>query len=81
MFNLHVPKIQNVFMLMIFGPSELVHDTQNQLFLTLETPNYFNKYKKSQTIFGKYYFGKLQHFEKSEMLENVRSDMLGNLKL
>ena len=34
---------------MIFGPSGQVHDPPNQLFLALETPNYFNEYKKNLT--------------------------------
>ena len=31
---------------MIFGPSGRVHDSQNQLFFTLDTPQYFKNYKK-----------------------------------
>ena len=43
-FRIHLPKD---IIFMIFGSSGRDHDSQNQLFLTLDPPNYFNKYKKN----------------------------------
>ena len=37
---------REVFIFMIVGPRGHVHDSQNQLFLTLDTPSYFKTAKK-----------------------------------
>ena len=50
-FRLHSPEIKQVIVFMIFEPSGHVHDSHNQLFLTLETPNCFKKYKKNTKPF------------------------------
>ena len=58
------PKTRKVFIFMNFGPSGRVHGSQNQLFLTLDTSDYSNEFKKqSRTMFEKYDLGKSQSLE------------------
>ena len=45
-FGFHFGKIRTVIIFMIFGPRGNVHDPQNQLFLALDTLNYYNKRKE-----------------------------------
>ena len=57
-FSIHFPKIPKICLFLIFGPSWNVHDPQNQLFLSLDPPNYLKKYKKQYLgIFEKYDLG------------------------
>ena len=44
-FNYHFPKIENVFIFMIVGPSGHVHYRQNQFFLILDTPKCSKEFK------------------------------------
>ena len=68
-FNFPFPKIPNVFMFVIFGPSGHVHDLQKPLFLNLVPPNYSKQFKKNPTLFSKQIvFGNL----------NLRLDYLGH---
>ena len=52
---------------MMIGLSGRVHDAQNVLFLTLETPTYFLKNKKTQTYIKKLLFLETIKSRKSEM--------------
>ena len=40
-FRIHFGKIRKPIIFMIFGPGGCDHDCENQLYSTLETPNYF----------------------------------------
>ena len=44
-----------------FGISRRVHDSQNQLYLSLETPGYLKQYKKNPKSFQTYYLGESQN--------------------
>ena len=46
-FRFHLGTLRKVIIFMIFGPRGHVHDSQNQLFLTLVPANYFNELKKT----------------------------------
>ena len=57
-FRSHFPRIRKVFIFMISRPSGCVHDPQNQLSSTLETPNYLKQYKAIPIPFRRIWFGK-----------------------
>ena len=46
-FRFHFEKPRKLLMFMVFGPSGRDHDSQNQLFLTLQTPRYSKQFKKN----------------------------------
>ena len=55
---MHFPQSPKVIILMFFGLCGRVDDSQNQLFIIWDTPNYFKWFKKSpRIIFGEYYSG------------------------
>ena len=68
--NFHFLKRKNVLISTNSGPRGRDPDSQNQLCLTLETPNYFNKCKNSQNYFRKSYVWKLSDLGRG----NVRTD-------
>ena len=61
-------------MFMTFGLSGHVHDSQNQLFLTMHLHLYFKQYKNprpvSKNVFGKYNNFKQREEWKRRVLEN-----------
>ena len=64
---------------MTFGPSGHVHDTQNQLFLILEAPIYYTNYKNESIHSWEIECFKTSNFPKSQMLEEMCSNMFENL--
>ena len=52
-FRFHFPNIRNILIFMIVGPSGRDHDSENQLYLTLETPTTFKQFKKHLEAFWK----------------------------
>ena len=67
-------KIQNVFKCMMSATSGNFKGSQNKLFLTLETPNYFNKHKSIPNHFKQYWVN-LKH-SKTNMLKTMGSRLL-----
>ena len=78
-FHFHFPKIRKVVIFTIFGPGGRDHDSQNQLCLTLDPPNYFEKYKKTyQLIFQKHVFGEIASSWKLKISKEMDKTRAGN---
>ena len=58
-FQFHFGKTRTVFIFMFSGPSGRDHGPQNQLFLTLETPNYSKKYEKNDNLIFDLFWGEI----------------------
>ena len=61
--RIHFRKARKLMILMFFGFGGRVHDSQNKLFLSLETTRDFKKSKKSEISFNDYNLGKCQNCE------------------
>ena len=72
-FRFHFGKTRKLIIFMVFGPGGRDQDSQNQLFPTLETPNYFKCFKKKQIMFGHIIFQNLKLLELQRM-ENIGTD-------
>ena len=48
---------------MVFGPSGRVHDSQNQYYLFLETPEYSKEFNKKQSFLQEIIFRNLKSLE------------------
>ena len=67
-FRIHFRKIRKPFIFMVFGPSGRDHDSQNQLYLILGTPRYFNKSEKhTSSLLQIIILGNIKSFENEHL--------------
>ena len=68
-FHFHFPKFRHFMIFMLSGASGHVHDSPNQLFLILDTPDPFSQIKSNTNSCKQaYYLGNLE-ISKCEVLE------------
>ena len=75
-FRFHFGKLRKVIMFMIFGPSGHDNGPQNQLFLTLDTSNYFKQYKKNTATFKTYYSCESQNLKNRKIRKDACRQIL-----
>ena len=71
----HFPKIQNVFMCMIWGIRGNVHEPQKPFFLTSDTPKY-SKESKENSVFSEYVIFEFSKYETSKSEKDACREIL-----